>query len=112
MSVKRSEICFNCLSGLFGQVFGQILTRFLARFLTRVFGPKIQLCRFYRDEKYSFAVSTWTKKYSCAGSTGTSNTVLQFYWDGEIQFYSTFSILTLVKTSQNRGKPCIKNPMY
>ena len=41
----------------------------------------------------------------------------------EIQFYSTTEtekysftvllfILTLVKTSQNRGKPCLKHPMY
>ena len=40
------------------------------------------------------------------------NTVVQYYCDGVIQFFITFSILTLVKTSQNRGKPCIKNPMY
>ena len=39
------------------------------------------------------------------------NTVVQYSWDGEIQLYITFSILTQVKTSQNRGKPRIKHPM-
>ena len=39
-------------------------------------GPKIQFCKFYRDAKYSFA-----------GSTGSNNTVLQFYWGKEIRTY-------------------------
>ena len=34
------------------------------------------------------------------------------YMYGEIQFYNTLSILTLLKTSQNRGKPCMKRHMY
>ncbi len=58
---------------------------FWARFLaldrtgggcTRVFGDKIQFCRFYQDGKYSFA-----------GSTGSKNTVLQFHPEKEIKTY-------------------------
>ena len=36
------------------------------------------------------------------------NTVVQYYWDGVIQFYGTSSVLTLVKTSQNRGNHVLK----
>ena len=43
---------------------------------------------------------------------GKRNIVSQYYWDGEIQFYSSYSILTLVKTHRNAGKPYIQNPMY
>ncbi len=67
MSVKRSEIFVNCLSGLFGQVFGQIFDQVFGQVFDQGFWPphtvlqvlrvrKIQFCRFYRDEKYSFAV--------------------------------------------------------
>ena len=51
----------------------RFLTRFLARFLTRVFGQG------FLDRKYS----------------------VQFYWDGEIQFYSTFLILTVEISNPN-----------
>ena len=67
--------------------FGQVLTRFWPDF------DKI-LIRFLEDVRKILR-----------------NAVVQYFWDEVIQFYNTFSILTLVNSSQNRGKPYITNPI-
>ena len=73
----------------------KFLTRFLARFLTRVFGQGLG------DRKYSFTVLP-----------GQKNTVLQFYRDGEIQFYSSTGTEKNERTTMYKKSHVIKNPMY
>ena len=66
------------------EVFFIFWTRFVARFFDQVFG---QVFGIRADGR--------------GGEGGGGNTVLQFYWDGEIQFYRTFLILTVELTNPN-----------
>ena len=89
----------------FGQILGQIFDQVLAR----IFGIRPERGRDGRtggrtgrtdgtdgradgrdgQTEYSFAVLLGRTEYSFAVLLGRRNTVLQYYWDGEIQFCST-----------------------
>ena len=69
-------------------------------FLARVFGIRPD----GGEQKYSFA-GLQGQKIQFYRSGGAENTVLQFFRDRQIQFYSSLG------SEKRREKPCIKNPI-